>query len=76
MEEQIKTIAKNNDELKGRFEKFLDSFYKFKDNDFHHLKIDVEKLKIAMGINNKLTWAILASILALAFFVIRSIIIN
>jgi len=76
MEEQIKGIVKESDNREKRFETFLNSFHKFKDNDFHHLALEVEKLKISMGLNNKLTWAILASILGLAFFVVRSIIIN
>ena len=76
MEEQIKGIVKESDSKEKRLEKFLDSFQKFKDNDFYHLALKVEKLKISIELNNKLTWVILASVLGLAFFVIRSIIIN
>jgi len=76
LEEQIKSLCKESSEYQGRLEKFIESFYKFKDNDFHHLKLDVERLKIAIGMNNKITWVILLSVLGLAFFVIRSIIIK
>ena len=76
MEEQIKNLSRENDDNQTKFDKFVASFYLFKDNDFNHLKLDVESLKTSLKSINKIVWVVLASILGLAFFVIRSIIIS
>jgi len=72
MEEQIKNLGKENNNRQEEFKTFVCSFHKFKDNDFHHLKLDVEKLKMSLQLNNKLTWVILVSILGIAIFIIKS----
>jgi hypothetical protein len=76
MEEQIKTLTDTSGKNCRKIEDFTTSFQNFKDNDFRHLNLDVERMKMSMRLNNKLTWAILISVLGLAFFVIRSVVIG
>ena len=74
VEEQIKTLTKTSDSNCKKIGDFTETFQNFKDNDFRHLNLDVERMKMSMKLNNKLTWAILISVLGLAFFVIRAIV--
>jgi len=74
LREQIKSLSNQHKEYHQELKDLSETFHQFQNNDFHSLSLQVERLKISMGMNNKLTWAVLLSVLGLAFFVLRTII--